>query len=155
MDRSSRAGRTASICRLGWIAQGRNPLLLSPARLPVAQLDAVVAPGNEDQKTMDTFIFLLDELARVDPLRRSEPVRPCLTDQPTPPLPKSPTDPTSAISATSVTSSSFATTVPSAASVVSRNSDTSSSTATTCVNSAILPDATSFPPAPSRVTCRS
>jgi len=38
------------------------------------KLDVVIAPGNEDQKTMDTFIFLLDELARVDPLRRSEPV---------------------------------------------------------------------------------
>mmetsp|Transcript_17659 Transcript_17659/g.55768 ORF Transcript_17659/g.55768 Transcript_17659/m.55768 type:complete len:580 (-) Transcript_17659:377-2116(-) len=37
-------------------------------------LDAVVAPGNEDQKTMETFCFLLDELKRVDPLRRSEPV---------------------------------------------------------------------------------
>jgi 3-dehydroquinate synthetase len=38
------------------------------------KLDAVVAPGNEDQKTMETFCFLLDELKRVDPLRRSEPV---------------------------------------------------------------------------------
>jgi len=38
------------------------------------RLDTVIAPGNEDQKSMETFIFLLDELARVDPLRRSEPV---------------------------------------------------------------------------------
>jgi len=38
------------------------------------KLEAVVAPGNEDEKTMDNLLFLLDELARVDPLRRSEPV---------------------------------------------------------------------------------
>ena len=38
------------------------------------KLDAVVAPGNEDQKTLETFTYLLDELKRVDPLRRSEPV---------------------------------------------------------------------------------
>jgi len=38
------------------------------------QLDMVVTPGNEDQKTMETFIFLLDELKKADPLRRSEPV---------------------------------------------------------------------------------
>lgn len=38
------------------------------------KLDAVVAPGNEDQKTMDNCLFMLDELKRLDPLRRSEPV---------------------------------------------------------------------------------
>ena len=38
------------------------------------QLDPVVAPGNEDKKTLQTFTYLLDELKRVDPLRRSEPV---------------------------------------------------------------------------------
>ena len=38
------------------------------------KLEPIIAPGNEDQKTMETFTFLLDELKRVDPLRRSEPV---------------------------------------------------------------------------------
>jgi hypothetical protein len=38
------------------------------------RLDPIVAPGNEDQKTLATFTYLLDELKRVDPLRRSEPV---------------------------------------------------------------------------------
>ena len=38
------------------------------------RLDAVVTPGNEDHKTLETFTFLLDELKRTDPLRRSEPV---------------------------------------------------------------------------------
>uniref|UniRef100_A0A7S0JAN9 3-dehydroquinate synthase domain-containing protein n=1 Tax=Calcidiscus leptoporus TaxID=127549 RepID=A0A7S0JAN9_9EUKA len=38
------------------------------------ELAAVVSPGNEDQKTLATYTFLLDELKRVDPLRRSEPV---------------------------------------------------------------------------------
>ena len=38
------------------------------------RLDSVVTPGNEDHKTMETFAFLLDELKRTDPLRRSEPV---------------------------------------------------------------------------------
>jgi 3-dehydroquinate synthetase len=38
------------------------------------KLDAIVARANEDHKTLDTFAFLLDELARTDPLRRSEPV---------------------------------------------------------------------------------
>ena len=38
------------------------------------RLDTVVTPGNEDHKTMETFAFLLDELKRTDPLRRSEPV---------------------------------------------------------------------------------
>ena len=38
------------------------------------KLDAVVTPGNEDHKTLETFTFLLDELKRTDPLRRSEPV---------------------------------------------------------------------------------
>ncbi|KAJ8598222.1 hypothetical protein CTAYLR_005531 [Chrysophaeum taylorii] len=37
-------------------------------------LEAIVAPGNEDEKTMENMLFMLDELARVDPLRRSEPV---------------------------------------------------------------------------------
>jgi len=38
------------------------------------ELAAIVAPGNEDEKTMDNVLYMLDELARVDPLRRSEPV---------------------------------------------------------------------------------
>jgi len=38
------------------------------------KLDTVVIPGNEDHKTLETFAHLLDELKRVDPLRRSEPV---------------------------------------------------------------------------------
>ena len=38
------------------------------------RLDRVVIPGNEDHKTLETFAHLLDELKRVDPLRRSEPV---------------------------------------------------------------------------------
>jgi len=38
------------------------------------RLDAIVAPGNEDQKTLGTFTFMLDELKEADPLRRSEPV---------------------------------------------------------------------------------
>jgi len=38
------------------------------------RLEPVVLAGNEDQKTVDNLLVLLDELARVDPLRRSEPV---------------------------------------------------------------------------------
>ena len=38
------------------------------------KLDVAVTPGNEDRKTLETFTFLLDELKRLDPLRRSEPV---------------------------------------------------------------------------------
>lgn len=38
------------------------------------RLDTVAIPGNEDHKTLETFAHLLDELKRVDPLRRSEPV---------------------------------------------------------------------------------
>ena len=38
------------------------------------ELDPIVAAGNEDKKTLDTFAFMLDELRRTDPLRRSEPV---------------------------------------------------------------------------------
>eukprot|EP00617_Octactis_speculum_P017834 CAMPEP_0185752476 /NCGR_PEP_ID=MMETSP1174-20130828/11271_1 /TAXON_ID=35687 /ORGANISM="Dictyocha speculum, Strain CCMP1381" /LENGTH=599 /DNA_ID=CAMNT_0028429945 /DNA_START=167 /DNA_END=1966 /DNA_ORIENTATION=- len=38
------------------------------------KLDTVIAPGNEDHKTMDNCLFMLDELKRLDPLRRSEPV---------------------------------------------------------------------------------
>ena len=38
------------------------------------ELDPIVAAGNEDKKTLDTFVFMLDELRRTDPLRRSEPV---------------------------------------------------------------------------------
>ena len=38
------------------------------------KLDAVIAPGNEDHKTMENCLFMLDELKRLDPLRRSEPV---------------------------------------------------------------------------------
>lgn len=37
-------------------------------------LDPIIAPGNEDEKTMENMLFMLDELKRVDPLRRSEPV---------------------------------------------------------------------------------
>ena len=36
-------------------------------------LDPIVAPGDEDEKTMDNMLFILDELCRVDPLRRAEP----------------------------------------------------------------------------------
>lgn len=38
------------------------------------ELDSVIAPGNEDQKTMDNCLFMLDRLKEIDPLRRSEPV---------------------------------------------------------------------------------
>ena len=38
------------------------------------RLDPIIAPGNEDEKTMDNMIFMLDEIARVDPLRRAEPI---------------------------------------------------------------------------------
>lgn len=38
------------------------------------QLAAVVSPGNEDQKTMDSCLAMLDQLKVIDPLRRSEPV---------------------------------------------------------------------------------
>ena len=38
------------------------------------ELDAIVAESNEDKKTLDTFTYMLDELKRADPLRRSEPV---------------------------------------------------------------------------------
>lgn len=38
------------------------------------ELDAIIAPGDEDQKTMDNCLYMLDELKRADPLRRSEPV---------------------------------------------------------------------------------
>jgi 3-dehydroquinate synthase len=37
------------------------------------ELEPIVAPGNEDAKTMENMLFLLDELKRVDPLRRAEP----------------------------------------------------------------------------------
>lgn len=37
-------------------------------------LDMIKAPGNEDEKTIDNVMYMIDELARVDPLRRSEPV---------------------------------------------------------------------------------
>jgi len=38
------------------------------------KLDPVVAQANEDHKTLETFAYMLDELKRTDPLRRSEPV---------------------------------------------------------------------------------
>ena len=38
------------------------------------RLDPVIAPGNENHKTLETFTYMLDELKRTDPLRRSEPV---------------------------------------------------------------------------------
>ena len=38
------------------------------------KLDHVVIEANEGKKNLDTFTFLLDELKRTDPLRRSEPV---------------------------------------------------------------------------------
>ena len=37
-------------------------------------LDAIVAVADEDHKTLSTLTYLLDELRRSDPLRRSEPV---------------------------------------------------------------------------------
>jgi len=45
------------------------------------KLDTVIAPGNEDHKTMDNCLFMLDELKRLDPLRRSEPVLAIGTDK--------------------------------------------------------------------------
>uniref|UniRef100_A0A7S3NHM6 3-dehydroquinate synthase domain-containing protein n=1 Tax=Aureoumbra lagunensis TaxID=44058 RepID=A0A7S3NHM6_9STRA len=48
--------------------------MLAWAKSVEIKLETIIAPGNEDEKTMDNMIFLLDELARVDPLRRSEPV---------------------------------------------------------------------------------
>lgn len=38
------------------------------------RLELIVAHANEDRKSLATFTFLLDELKRADPLRRSEPV---------------------------------------------------------------------------------
>mmetsp|Transcript_106134 Transcript_106134/g.204283 ORF Transcript_106134/g.204283 Transcript_106134/m.204283 type:complete len:664 (+) Transcript_106134:86-2077(+) len=38
------------------------------------ELDPIIAPGDEDQKTMENCLYMLDELKRADPLRRSEPV---------------------------------------------------------------------------------
>lgn len=38
------------------------------------QLEPIIARANEDHKTLDTFTFMLDELKRTDPLRRSEPI---------------------------------------------------------------------------------
>ena len=37
------------------------------------ELEPIIAPGNEDEKSMENMLFLLDELKRVDPLRRAEP----------------------------------------------------------------------------------
>lgn len=37
-------------------------------------LDPIIAKANEDHKTLQTFTYMLDELKRADPLRRSEPV---------------------------------------------------------------------------------
>ena len=37
------------------------------------KIDPIIAPGNEDEKSMENMLFLLDELKRVDPLRRAEP----------------------------------------------------------------------------------
>ena len=38
------------------------------------ELDAIVTIADEDHKSLETFTYLLDELKRSDPLRRSEPV---------------------------------------------------------------------------------
>ena len=38
------------------------------------ELDTIIADANEDKKTLGTFTYMLDELKRADPLRRSEPV---------------------------------------------------------------------------------
>lgn len=38
------------------------------------ELAAIVRPGDEDQKTMDNCLAMIEALADVDPLRRSEPV---------------------------------------------------------------------------------
>ena len=38
------------------------------------RLEPIPAAANENQKTLATFTHMLDELKRVDPLRRSEPV---------------------------------------------------------------------------------
>ena len=38
------------------------------------RLELIVAHANEDRKSLATFTFLLDELKRADPLRRSEPI---------------------------------------------------------------------------------
>ena len=37
------------------------------------ELRPIIAPGNRDEKSMENMLFLLDELKRVDPLRRAEP----------------------------------------------------------------------------------
>jgi 3-dehydroquinate synthase len=37
-------------------------------------MDPIIAEANEDHKTLQTFTYMLDELKRADPLRRSEPV---------------------------------------------------------------------------------
>ena len=47
---------------------------LPPGRLGVAFVNSVVAQANEDKKSLETFTFMLDELKRTDPLRRSEPI---------------------------------------------------------------------------------
>ena len=38
------------------------------------KLEPIIARANEDHKTLETFTFMLDELKRTDPLRRSEPI---------------------------------------------------------------------------------
>jgi len=38
------------------------------------ELDPIIAKANEDKKTLETFTYMLDELKRTDPLRRSEPI---------------------------------------------------------------------------------
>ena len=38
------------------------------------ELETIIAAANEDHKTLETFAYMLDELKRADPLRRSEPV---------------------------------------------------------------------------------
>jgi len=38
------------------------------------ELELIVAKANEDKKTLETFTYMLDELKRADPLRRSEPI---------------------------------------------------------------------------------
>lgn len=36
--------------------------------------ESIIAPGNEDQKTMENMMYMLDGLKEIDPLRRSEPI---------------------------------------------------------------------------------
>ena len=36
--------------------------------------ESIIAPGNEDQKTIENMMYMLDGIKKIDPLRRSEPI---------------------------------------------------------------------------------